>query len=155
MTPQFLVLVSLDATTKEPDQTPLSKASQGLKDKGIKVYSVGIKPRVDQEDLEDTTSKPSNVYIVAADQLAKTGRRIADTLNGYVKDSNRESGECHSAVCELLFAIHQHCHYCSPRHYHHCRCYCHSCPYHSFCCCHCHLFCCIRWKKFVLSVIFL
>jgi len=86
--------VSLDATTKEPDQTPLSKVSQGLKDKGVKVVSVGVKPRVDQEDLEDTTSSPSSVYIIAADKLANTGGKIADTLNGYVEGPSRESGQC-------------------------------------------------------------
>ena len=105
MTPQFLILVSLDATTKDPDQTPFSKASQGLKDKGIRVYAVGIKPGVDQEDLEDTTSRPSNVYIIPADELANIGRRIADTLNGYVKDSSRESGEWHGTVSYNLGQI--------------------------------------------------
>lgn len=90
--PQFLVLVSLDTKTKDPDQTPLTKASQGIKSKGINVYSVGIKPRVDQQDLEDTTTKPSNVYIIPSDQLASTGKRIADTIKGYVDDPSRQTG---------------------------------------------------------------
>ena len=93
--PQFLVLVSLDTKTKDPDQTPLSKASQGLKSKGINVYSVGIKPGADQQDLEDTTSRPSNVYIIPYDQLASTGKRIADTIKEYVDDPSRETGQCY------------------------------------------------------------
>lgn len=99
------MLVSLDAKTKEPDQMPLGKASQGLRDKGIKVYSVGIKPHVEQQDLEDTTATPSNVYIIAADQLANTGRRIADTLSGYVKDPSRESGQCIFLIVILVIFV--------------------------------------------------
>lgn len=90
---QFLVLVSLDTKTKDPQQMPLSEASQGVKSKGINVYSVGIKPGVDQQDLEDTTTKPSNVYIIPSDQLANTGKRIADTIKGYVDDPNRQTGQ--------------------------------------------------------------
>ena len=85
-------MLSLDVTTKDPSLTPLSEASQGLKDKYVKIFSVGIKPLVDQKDLEDTTSKPSNVYIIASDQLASTGERIADILNGFVQDPIPESG---------------------------------------------------------------
>ena len=90
--PQFLVLVSLDTKTKDPQQTPLSKASQGIKSKGINVYSVGVKPGVDQQDLEDTTTKPSNVYIIPSDELANTGKRIADTIKGNVDDPSRQTG---------------------------------------------------------------
>lgn len=91
-TPQFLVLVSLDTKTKDPQQIPLNKASQGVKSKGINVYSVGVKPGVDQQDLEDTTTKPSNVYIILSDQLANTGKRIADTITGNVDDPSRQTG---------------------------------------------------------------
>ena len=90
---QFLVLVSLDTRTKDPQQTPLREASQGLESKGIDVYSVGVKPRVDQKDLEDTTTKPSNVYIIPSDQLANTGKRIVDTIKGYVDDPSRQTGQ--------------------------------------------------------------
>lgn len=86
-------MVSLDTQTKDPDQTPLTKASQGVRSRGIRVFSVGIKPRVDQRDLEDTTSKPSNVYITPSDQLPSTGKRIADTINGYVDDPGRQTGQ--------------------------------------------------------------
>lgn len=101
-TPQFLILVSLDTKTKDPDQTPLIKASQGVKSKGIRVYSVGIKPRVDQQDLEDTTTKPSNVYIIPSDQLASSGKRIADTLKGYMDDPSRQSGQYYRPTGGLL-----------------------------------------------------
>lgn len=95
---QFLVLVSLDTKSKDPQQTPLSEASQGLKSKGINVYSVGVKPGVDQQDLEDTTTKPSNVYIISSDQLANTGKRIADTIKGYVDDPGRQTGQYHRST---------------------------------------------------------
>ena len=98
---QFLVLVSLDTKTKDPQQTPLSEASQGVKSKGINVYSVGIKPGVDQEDLEDTTTKPSNVYIIPSDQLANTGKRIADTIKGYVDDPSRQTGQYNRSTLTL------------------------------------------------------
>ena len=94
---QFLVLVSLDAKTDiGADDPSLSKTSQGLKDKGVKVYAVGVKPRVNQTDLEDVASRPFNIYIIEADQLSETGKRIADSFNGYVEDTREESGQCFS-----------------------------------------------------------
>lgn len=100
---QFLVLVSLDTKTKDPQQIPLSEASQGLKSKGINIYSVGVKPGVDQKDLEDTTTKPSNVYIIPSDQLANTGKRIADTIKGYVEDPSRQTGRFYRSA--LAFKV--------------------------------------------------
>ena len=86
-------MVTLDAKTEPaPDELPLRKSSQGLKDKGIKVYAVGIKPRVNQTDLEEITSIPSDIYIIEGDQLSETGKRIADNLNGYFEDTSQESG---------------------------------------------------------------
>ena len=80
-------------TTEDPDQTPLIKASQGVKSRGIRVFSIGIKPYVNQRDLEDTTIKPSDVYIIPLDELPSTGRRVADTINGFVDDPGRQTGE--------------------------------------------------------------
>ena len=100
---QFLVLVSLDAKTDiGTDDTPLSKTSQGLKDKGVKVYAIGVKPRVNQTDLEDVASRPSNIYIIEADQLSETGKRITDSFNGYVEDTSEESGQCFSWLPGVL-----------------------------------------------------
>ena len=107
---QFLVLVSLDTKSKDPQQIPLSEASQGLKSKGINVYSVGVKPSVDQQDLEDTTTKPSNVYIIPSDQLANTGKRIADTIKGYVGDPSRQTGQYHRSILTLK-VLHDRVHY--------------------------------------------
>ena len=84
-------MVSLD--TKTEDQTPLSQASQGLKSKGINIFSVGIEPGADQQDLEDTTTKPSDVYIIPSDKLGSTGKRIVDTIKGYVDDTGRQTGQ--------------------------------------------------------------
>ena len=105
---QFLVLVSMDTKTKDPQQIPLSEASQGLKSKGINVYSVGVKPGVDQQDLEDTTTKPSNVYIIPSDQLANTGKRIADTIKGYVDDPSRQTGQYYRSTLSLKVNMIEH-----------------------------------------------
>ncbi|XP_022806051.1 uncharacterized protein LOC111343164 [Stylophora pistillata] len=101
--PKFLILVSLN-TTEDPDQTPLIKASQGVKSRGIRVFSIGIKPYVNQRDLEDTTIKPSDVYIIPLDELPSTGRRVADTINGFVDDPGRQTDMTAAADIGILIA---------------------------------------------------
>ena len=93
---QFVILVSLD--TKTEDQTPLNQASQGLKSKGVNIFSVGIEPGADQQDLEDTTTKPSDVYIIPSEQLGNTGKRIVDTIKGYVDDPGRQTGQFYTTT---------------------------------------------------------
>ena len=87
------MLLSLDTRTKHPKRTPLKTASQGLKDKGVKIYPVGIKPNVNPQDLQDATSKPSNVYVIPFKQLAGTANRIADTVKGFSKEPSYTKGE--------------------------------------------------------------
>lgn len=85
--------MSLNTKTKDPDQTPLIKASQGVRSRGIRVFAIGIEPNVDQRDLEDTTFKRSDVYIIPSDKLPSTGKRVANTINGFVDDPGRQTGQ--------------------------------------------------------------
>ena len=42
--------------------TRLSVASQGMKNKGVTVYVIGVGSRTDREELEEIASDPSYVY---------------------------------------------------------------------------------------------
>ena len=98
--------MAADTTNKESDRKPLAQVSNGLKDKDVKVYAVGIMPLVTQEDLEDTTFKP-NVYIIESDQLSSTAKRITDVVNGYIDAPRSQSGEGHHHCLILSMKPHQ------------------------------------------------
>ena len=48
--------------TKTEQYTELSVASQGIKNKGVTVYAIGVGSGVDKEELEEIASGPQYVF---------------------------------------------------------------------------------------------
>ena len=53
-------------TTDQGSYTELSVASRGLKNKGVKVFSLGIGRNVDRTQLNDIASSNDNVFTAAS-----------------------------------------------------------------------------------------
>ena len=58
----LIVFTDGKQTTSQP-YTELSEASQGIKNKGIEVYAVGIGKGVDVSELQNITSSKENVLL--------------------------------------------------------------------------------------------
>ncbi|KAK2561274.1 Collagen alpha-6(VI) chain [Acropora cervicornis] len=75
------VVITDGRQTTEGGYTRLSVASQGLKSKGVTVFVVGVGKNVDQGELQDMTSGPSNVFTAASfTHLQELSSRITTTL---------------------------------------------------------------------------
>ena len=61
----MIVITDGKQTTSKP-YTELSVASQGVKNKGVPVYAVGVGKGVDAEELRDIASSQENVFISAS-----------------------------------------------------------------------------------------
>ena len=51
-----------EQTTDRGPYTELSEAARGLKNKNVRVYSLGIGTKVDREQLNDIASSADNVF---------------------------------------------------------------------------------------------
>ena len=61
--------------------TPLDIASQGIKDKGVVVYSLGIGDNVDSDQLKQIASSGDNVFTsVGFDKLLDVVQPIVETF---------------------------------------------------------------------------
>lgn len=58
--------------------TPLSRASQPLRDRDIAIYAIGVLPYTPEEDLEDITSDRARAFLYPLDELPK---RTPQVLN--------------------------------------------------------------------------
>lgn len=78
---QVAVVITDGRQTTEGGYTRLSVASQGLKSKGVTVFVVGVGKNVDQGELRDMASGPSNVFTAASfTHLQELSPRITTTL---------------------------------------------------------------------------
>ena len=86
----LLVIMNKKQTRDQGRYIPLSIASEDLKSKGIDVYSIGIKDRVDLDELMSVASKPAYVFTVDGFQsLAVDGHEIADVVKNKTKNAFR------------------------------------------------------------------
>lgn len=79
--------------------TPLATASQGLKDRGVQVYVLGVGPNVDDQELNDVASRPQNVYREPLNRLPNFGPRLWNSWRDYT----RRRGKLVIAVTPSLF----------------------------------------------------
>lgn len=80
-------MITASALSSYPDRfTPLALASQPLKDSGIKVYVLGVGPKVDDTELNDVASQPQNVYKVPMRLLSSFGPALWDSWKSYVRN---------------------------------------------------------------------
>ena len=56
-----IVITDGEQTTNRGAYTALSEAARGLKNKNVRVFSLGIGARVDEKQLNDIASSPDNV----------------------------------------------------------------------------------------------
>ena len=103
---QVAVVITDGRQTTEGGFTRLSVASQGLKSKGVTVFVVGVGKNVDQGELRDMASGPSNVFTVASfthlqelsPRITKTLCKSMRTFTGYcsiVKGLSNDAGLIH------------------------------------------------------------
>ena len=77
------VVITDGKQTTTGNYTKLSVASQGIKDKGVTVYAVGIGSNPDQDELEEIASRPEYVLKSASFRALQT---IAPQLRKAVCD---------------------------------------------------------------------
>ncbi|XP_015750459.1 PREDICTED: uncharacterized protein LOC107330348, partial [Acropora digitifera] len=77
--PKVLIVITDGEQTTTGGFTPLDIASQGIKDKGIVVYSLGIGGNVDSDQLKQIASSEDNVFIsVGFDELLDVVQPIVE-----------------------------------------------------------------------------
>ena len=65
--------------TKDPDAVPLLKASQPLRDQGVKTYAVGVGHEIDKNELRAMVDDPLDVFYVGSFQdLIRESQTIAE-----------------------------------------------------------------------------
>ena len=80
-------MITASTQSSYPDRyTPLATASQGLKDRGVQVYVLGVGPNVDDQELNDIASRPQNVYREPLDRLPSFGPRLWDSWRDYIRN---------------------------------------------------------------------
>ena len=57
-----IVITDGEQTTDRGEYTELSVAARGLKNKNVRVFSLGIGTNVDEKQLNDIASSPHNVF---------------------------------------------------------------------------------------------
>ena len=82
------VVVTDGKQTTTGSYTKLSVASQGIKNKGVTVYAVGIGSNPDRAELEEIASSPENVLTSASFKELET---IAPQLRTTVCEGKRDS----------------------------------------------------------------
>ena len=80
---QMAVVITDGNQTKTGNYTKLSVASQGIKNKGVTVYAVGIGSNPNRAELEEIASRPENVLTSASFRALQT---IAPQLRKAVCD---------------------------------------------------------------------
>lgn len=70
-------MITASSLLSYPDgYTPLATASQGLKDRGVQSYVLGVGPDVDDQQLNDVASRPQNIYRAPISRLPNFGPKL-------------------------------------------------------------------------------
>ena len=100
-------MITASIQSRYPDRyTPLATASQGLKDRGVQVYVLGVGPNVDDQEQIDIASRPQNVYTSLLDRLPSFGPRLWNNWREYIR--NRGAFQI-----KLVFPFEEHTKYIS------------------------------------------
>ena len=91
------VVITDGKQTTTGSYTRLSVASQGIKNKGVTVYAVGIGSSPDRAELEEIASRPENVLTSASFTALQT---IAPELRKAVCDGKSGFTLCSRVDCE-------------------------------------------------------
>ena len=75
--PQYLIVLTVSRQKNNPG---LSTAARAIKDRGVEVFSIGLGPNVDEEELQDIASQPENVYQVSASLWPSFGPNLWSSL---------------------------------------------------------------------------
>ena len=84
------MVTSSSQERKQGPYTPLSAAAQGLRDRGVSIYVVGIGDKVKVPELMDLSSDYRNVFV--ADDLSTVRSRdkeVTEMIKNGTKDSSR------------------------------------------------------------------
>lgn len=96
------MLTSSSQERKQGPFTPLSAAAQGLRDRGVSIYVIGIGDKVKVPELMDLTSDYRNVF-VAGDfsALRSRGKVVTDIIKNETKAVSR--GKLHQKSILRMF----------------------------------------------------
>ena len=79
-------MITASPLSSFPDRyTPLRTASQGLKDRGVQIYVLGVGPDVDDQQLNDVASRPQNIYREPIGRLPTFGPRLWNSWRDYIR----------------------------------------------------------------------
>lgn len=79
------MIVDNAQTTDRGPHIALPTASQPLKDNGVNVFALGIGSRIQDQNLRDIASKPTNVFKASLNQLTDTKRAIERKWRAYLQ----------------------------------------------------------------------
>ena len=79
-------MITASSLSRLPERyTPIATASQGLKDRGVQIYVLGVGPEVDDQQLNDVASRPQNIYRVPLSRLPNLGPRLWNSWRDYIR----------------------------------------------------------------------
>ena len=77
--PQILIVLTDGRQTQDPDSVPLLRASQPLRDQGVKTYAIGVGHDIDKDELRALVDEPSDVFYVGSfGELIRQSQTIAE-----------------------------------------------------------------------------
>ena len=79
-------MITASSLPSDPERyTPLATASQGLKDRGVQIYILGVGPDVDDQQLNDVASRPQNIYRAPLNRLPNFGPKLWNSWRDYIR----------------------------------------------------------------------
>ena len=64
--PKISILITDGKNSPSPDNVPLSNASEPLRQKGVRIFAVGIGKHVDLQELLEITERKEDVFLVTS-----------------------------------------------------------------------------------------
>ena len=86
----LLVVTSSSQERKQGPYTPLSAAAQGLRDRGVSIYVIGIGDKVTVPELMDLSSDYRNVFVADDFSTVRSqGKVVTEIIKNGTEDSSR------------------------------------------------------------------
>jgi len=87
----LLVVTSSSQERKQGPYTPLSAAAQGLRDKGVSIYVIGIGDKVKVPELMDLSSNYRNLFVADDFSTVRSrGKEVTEIIKNGTEDSSRD-----------------------------------------------------------------
>ena len=88
----MILLVDGPQARDQGSNTPLEPFSRPLKDRGVQIYTVGVRPRSNQEELTDIASSDRNVFWITEDNFRRYAPRVTSGIYEYARNKRWPQG---------------------------------------------------------------